>query len=129
MSNQLIEAQRYAIYLGLQRKWSKSRIAKEICVAGSTVSRETRRNSKPSGEYVWKHAQQACDSRKHGFKGNHRKDDALWWRVERMLEEGWSPGQVAGVLRKEGVGICKQTIYNHVHADTSGRLAELLPTA
>ena len=30
MSNQLIEAQRYEIYLGLQRKWSKSRIAREI---------------------------------------------------------------------------------------------------
>lgn len=128
MSNQLIEAQRYEIYLGLQRKWSKSRIAREIGVSKSTVSRETRRNSKPSGEYVWKYAQSASDSRRHGFKGNRRKPDELWWRVERMMEEeGWSPAQIAGVLRREGVRICKQTIYNRVRADSSGRLAEMLP--
>lgn len=56
MSNQLIEAQRYEIYLGLQRKWSKSRIAREIEVSCSTVIREIRRNSKPDGTYVWKYA-------------------------------------------------------------------------
>ncbi len=73
MSNQLIEAQRYEIYLGLKRKWSQTRIANEIGVSKSTVSREIRRNSKPCGEYVWKYAQDRCNSRKHGFKGNHRK--------------------------------------------------------
>lgn len=127
MSNQLIEAQRYEIYLGLKRKWNQSRIAKEIGVSKSTLSREIRRNSKPGGEYVWKYAQARCDSRKRGFKGNHRKPDELWWRVDRMIEEDWSPGQIAGVLRKEGIPICKQTIYNHVHADTTGKLARHMP--
>lgn len=130
MSNQLIEAQRYEIYLGLKRKWSKNRIAKEIGVSPSTVSREIRRNSKPDGEYVWKYAQAKCDSRKHGLKGNHRKPDELWWRIDRMIEdEDWSPGQIAGVLRLEGIHIVKQTIYNHVHADTTGKLASHMPHA
>lgn len=71
MYKQLTEPQRYEIYLGLKRKWSKSRIACEIGVSASTVSREVR--------------------------------------------------------RKEGTPICKQTIYNHVHADPSGRLAGHLP--
>ena len=127
MIKQLIEAQRYEIYLGLKRKWSKTRIAKEIGVSKSTVSREIRRNAKPDGSYVWKQAQAKCESRKHGFKGNHRKPQELWWRVERMIEEDWSPGQIAGVLGKEGVHICKQTIYNHVHADTTGKLAAHMP--
>lgn len=127
MSNQLIEAQRYEIYLGLKRKWSQSRIAKEIGVSKSTVCREIRRNSKPDGEYVWKYAQSRSDSRKHGFKSNNRKPDELWWRVDRMIEQDWSPGQIAGVLRNESVRICKQTIYNHVHADTSGKLARHMP--
>lgn len=128
MSNQLIEAQRYEIYLGLKRKWSKTRIAEEIGVSKSTVSREIRRNSKPNGEYVWKYAQSQCDFRKHGFKGNHRKPEELWWRVEQMIiEEDWSPAQIAGVLRKEGIHICKQTIYNHVHADPTGRLVSHMP--
>lgn len=128
MSNQLIEAQRYEIYLGLKRKWSQSRIAEEIGVSKSTVSREIKRNAKPNGEYVWKYAQSQCDSRKHGLKGNHRKPDELWWRIDRMIEdEDWSPAQIAGVLRGEGIHIVKQTIYNHVHADTTGKLVAHMP--
>lgn len=58
----------------------------------STVIREIRRNSKPDGTYVWKYAQSKCEARKHGFKGNHRKPEDLWWRVDRMIEdEDWSP--------------------------------------
>ncbi len=44
-----------------------------------------------------------------------------------IIEEDWSPGQIAGVLRKEGIHIVKQTIYNHVHADTTGKLARHMP--
>lgn len=128
MSNQLIEAQRYAIYLGLKRKWSRSRIAQEIGVSKSTVCREVRRNSKPGGEYVWKYAQAQCDARRRGLTGNHRKPPELWWRIEGMIVgEDWSPGQIAGVLRNEGVRISRQTIYNHVHADTTGKLARHMP--
>ena len=47
--------------------------------------------------------------------------------IEQMIEEDWSPSQIAGVLRKEGIHIAIQTIYNHVHADASGRLAKHMP--
>lgn len=127
MSNQLTEAQRYTIYIGLKRKWNKSRIADEIGVSKSTVCREVRRNSKPDGSYVWKYAQAKCDERRHGFTGNHRKPAELWWRIDCMIEADWSPGQIAGVLRKEGISICKQTIYNHVHADKTGKLGRHMP--
>lgn len=128
MYNQLTSEQRYEIYLGIKRHWSKSRIAREIGVAPSTVGREVRRNSGASGEYVWLKAQRKCDSRRHGLKGNHRKPPELWWRIDRMIvEDDWSPSQIAGALGKEGIRIAKQTIYNHVHADTSGRLRPHLP--
>jgi IS30 family transposase len=128
MSNQLIEAQRYEIYLGLKRKWSLTKIAGEIGVATSTVCREVKRNSKPDGEYVWKQAQATCESRKHGLEGNHCKPPDLWWKIDCMiLDNDWSPGQIAGVLCKENLHICKQTIYNHVHADKTGKLASHMP--
>lgn len=78
MYKQLTEPQRYAIYLGLKRKWSKSRIAGEIGVSASTVCREVSRNADPSsGEYVWCRAQSRCMCRRHGLPGNRSKDALL----------------------------------------------------
>lgn len=128
MSNQLTSEQRYEIYLGIKRGWRKNRIAREIGVHPSTVCREIERNSTSRGEYVWLQAQSKSDARRHGIQGNHRKPPELWWRIERwIVDNDWSPAQIAGVLRREGMHIVKQTIYNHVHADTSGRLASHMP--
>lgn len=94
----------------------------------STVIREIRRNSNASGEYVWLNAQRKCDGRRHGLEGNHRKPPELWWRIEQMiLTEDWSPSQTAGVLGKEGIHIVRQTIYNHVHADSTDKLRPHMP--
>ena len=127
MYNQLTSEQRYEIYLEIKRKWSISRISREIEVSASTVLREIRRNSNTNGEYVWRTAQRKAEARKHGLEGNHRKPAELWWRIEQMIEEDWSPSQIAGVLHKECIHIAIQTIYNHVHADASGRLAKHMP--
>ena len=67
MSNQLIEAQRYEICLGLKRKWSKNPHRERNRGFAFNRLREVKRNSKPNGEYVWKYAQAKCDSRKHGL--------------------------------------------------------------
>ena len=96
-------------------------------MSASTVLREIRRNSNTNGKYVWRTAQRKAEARKHGLEGNHRKPAELWWRIEQMIEEDWSPSQIAGVLHKEGIHIAIQTIYNHVHADASGRLAKHMP--
>lgn len=128
MSHQLTREQRYAIYLGLERKKSKSSIARLIGVSVSTVCREIKRNSNADGKYVWINAQRKSESRKHGLEGNHRKPPTLWLLIDPLImEQDWSPAQIAGVLRKQGVHVCKQTIYNHVHADPTGRLAKRMP--
>lgn len=128
MSKQLTSEQRYEIYLGIKRHWSKSRIAREIGTSPSTVCREVHRNRDASGEYVWLNAQRKSLGRRHGLSGNHRKPQELWWRVEQMIvDEDWSPAQIAGVLGREGIHIAKQTIYNHVHSDATGRLRPHLP--
>lgn len=128
MSKQLNSEQRYEIYLGLKRKWTKKSIAAEIGVSASTVTREIQRNCNRYGQYVHPIAQQKCESRRHSTLGNHRKDAILWWRIEQMImDDDWSPRQISGVLAKEGIHICAQTIYNHVHADKTGKLAKHMP--
>ena len=128
MPKHLTSEQRYEIYLGIKRGWRKNRIAREIGVHPSTVCREIERNSTSRGEYVWLQAQSKSDARRHGIQGNHRKPPELWWRIERwIVDNDWSPAQIAGVLRRDGIHIVKQTIYNHVHADSSGRLASHMP--
>ncbi len=128
MIKHLTSEQRYEIYLGIKRGWSKSRIAREIGFHPSTISRELQRNCNSNGEYVWCNAQTKSEARRHSLQGNHRKPPELWWRIEQMIiEEDWSPAQIAGVLRLEGIHIVKQTIYNHVHADATGKLAAHMP--
>ena len=125
MSKRLTSEQRYAICLGLAKKQKKKSIALEIGVHPSTITREVKRNANRDNNYVFTIAQEKCEARKHSTLGNHRKDEILWWRVEQMIkDEDWSPCQISGVLAKEGIHICAQTIYNHVHADTKGELAK-----
>ena len=48
----------------------------------------------------------------------------LVWRIKQLIiEEQWSPRQISGVLKKEGIGVSHQCIYNLIHADASGELA------
>ena len=45
-------------------------------------------------------------------------------RIKQLIiEEQWSPRQISGVLKKEGIGVSHQCIYNLIHADTTGELA------
>ena len=128
MSKHLISEQRYTIYLDYASNVPKKVIAAKIGVHPSTVTRELRRNANRDGTYHYVVANKRCEERRRNTLGNHRKDPILWWQVEQMIvENNWSPRQISGVLAKEGIRICPQTIYNHIHADETGRLAKYLP--
>ena len=128
MYNHLNSSQRYHLFLerqnqGTQRAKTQAQIAAEMGVHPSTISREYKRNATAKGGYNDAVAQQKADQRKQRSAPNNKKADLLWWRIEQwIIEDQWSPAQIAGVLRKEGTRICKQTIYNHIHADASGKL-------
>lgn len=125
MYNHLTREQRYAVYLGLQRKDSRSAIARQIGVSPSTVSREISRNATKSGKYVWNRADDLAASRARRTPGNRRIPETLRWRVEQLImDEQWSPRQISGWLRREeGVSISHETIYRMVRSEGSGRLA------
>lgn len=124
MYSHLIREQRYAIFALRQKGKSNAEIARTINVSPSTVSRELRRNLTPRSKYVWNKAQVMADARKRRSQGNRAVADALRWRVEQYIrQEQWSPRQISGYLRLEGVSISHETIYRMIRSDKSGELA------
>ena len=125
MYKQLTREQRYAIYLGKQRGDTNKEIARQIGVHATTVGREIIRNSTDSGKYVWTKAHDKVLCRRQRRPGNRRIDDILRWRVMQLIkDEQWSPKQIAGYLRKQGILISHETIYKIIRSDTSGTLAK-----
>lgn len=125
MYSHLIREQRYAIFALRQKGKSNAEIARTINVSPSTVSRELRRNLTPRSKYVWNKAQVMADARKRRSPGNRAVADALRWRVEQYIrQEQWSPRQISGYLRLEGVSISHETIYRMIRSDKSGELAK-----
>ena len=125
MYKHLTSEQRYYIYKEHARRSTNKSIAETIGVSESTVGRELRRNGGKCGGYNWLEAQKRADSRKRRHPGNRRKPPELMWRVRELLTtEQWSPKQIAGRLKTEGISISHETIYKMIRADESGVLAQ-----
>ena len=123
MYKQLTREQRYAIYLGLQEGKSKTAIARQIDCAPSTVYREVKRNSNKRGYYVWKDAQELAMVRRERSVSNHKIPCHILKRALKLLvEEDWSPRQISGYLKREGVNISHERIYQSIRSDGSGQL-------
>lgn len=124
MYKQLTLEQRSQIFALLQKKTSKKDIAAIIGRSLSTVYREIRRNSTPSGHYLYKKAQGMAMARRRRSTENHALDPQVVWRVKELIvNEQWSPRQISGYLGKRSVKVSHTTIYNIIHADKTGRLA------
>ena len=124
MYKQLTSEQRSQIFALLQRKCPRKEIARIVGISQSTLSRELKRNSTPSGKYIWFKAHDKAMERRKRSTRNAALAPELVWRIKQLIiEEQWSPRQIAGVLKKEGIGVSHQCIYNMIHADASGELA------
>ena len=123
MYKQLTSEQRSQIFALLQRKCPRKEIARIVGISQSTLSRELRRNSTRSGKYIWFKAHAKAVERRRRSTRNVALAPELVWRIKQLIiEEQWSPRQISGVLKKEGIG-SHQSIYNRIHADASGELA------
>ena len=93
-------------------------IARDLRYSPSTISREVRRNSGRRG-YRFKQADQLACERRHLASCRPRKMSAALWRgVEERLAQQWSPEQIAGRLRLNGiVSVSPSWIYRHVWSD------------
>lgn len=123
MYKQLSREQRYAIYLGLQEKKTYTAIARQINCSVSTVSREVRRNSNRHGRYLFQNAVELTIVRKERSSSNRRTPNHILKRALNLLiEEDWSPKQISGYLKREGIKISHERIYQEIRANETGQL-------
>lgn len=124
MYHQLTREQRYAIYLGLQEKKSRTAIARQIGCSVSTVSREIKRNSNSHGRYIFNQACEMVRFRKEKCSYNHKTEPWILRRALKLLvENDWSPQQISGwLLKHEGIKISHERIYQAIREDETGEL-------
>ena len=96
-------------------RMKRSRIAKEIGVHRSTITREIRRNESGRWKYNPSRASRMARER-HKGKRKHRIDCQTWAMVEKLLAREWSPEQISERLVVEGLrSVSHETIYRHIY--------------
>ena len=114
--SQLTEEQRYQIYEDRTQGLSQTKIAKNIGVNKSTISRELKRNSGLRG-YRPRQAHQLSENRKSNCS-HSRITDQNWERVEALIREDWSPEQVSEWLQQEeDIRVSHEWIYLYIYQD------------
>jgi IS30 family transposase len=96
---------------------SQNKIAKQLKVSQSTISREFSRNTGKRG-YRFKQAQTSTDTRRLVARKAIKMTTALIALIESKLIIKWSPEQVSGWLREDqSIDISYETIYQHIWSD------------
>ena len=100
------------------KKEGLSQIARRLGRSKSTISREVARNSGGRG-YRPKQAEGKAAERRQAASAAPRKlTDSIWEVIVSKLRLQWSPEQIAGWLRVQGiVTVSYQWIYRRVRAD------------
>src|SRR5688500_6955821 len=127
---QITFAERYSLGLLRQRGLGPAAIARMLGRHRSSISRELRRNrSHSDGTYRPPLADWYARGRRSRSRRNSQFTRADWARIEALVQEDWSPEQIAGRLRREEIlTISHETIYRYLWADkaTGGQLYQHL---
>jgi transposase, IS30 family len=115
----LTQTQRYTIDVLKKENRSQTYIAKRINKSKSVVSRELKRNSdKRSGEYKVELAQKKCIERHQKKPKKIRFTKSVESHVNACLEKDYSPEQIAGFSKKEGIPcVSHERIYQYLWDD------------
>ena len=112
---QLTREERYQIKVLLDIGHSQTEVAQQLEVNKSTISREVRRNRGQRG-YRPKQAHEMA-LRRRREKAQTKISPETWVLVEAKISEDWSPEQISGRLKKEGIAISHEHIYQYIYAD------------
>ena len=115
--NQLTEHQSYPLAALRKEGHEQKRIAANLDVHPSTISRELRRNRGPRG-YRPLHAHRKMQQRLQHAAKVVKMTPVVIGQVEEKLRQEWSPEQIAGWLpRNGGISLSHERIYQQVRAD------------
>ena len=110
---QLSQAQRYQIAILNKAGKNQKETAQLLCVSGSTVCRELKRNRGKKG-YFAKQAQIKADKRRKQAVKALKMTEEVIIEIEEKIRLDWSPEQVSGKLE---ISISHERIYQHIWAD------------
>lgn len=83
--------------------------------SASTISRELRRNRSKTGKYNPKTAHEiAMEKRERIVRNTALKPGVLQRSLKLLRQKRWSPEQISGYLKKKGVNISTERIYQEV---------------
>ena len=116
---QITFEERYTLGLLRRGGLTATAIARVLGRHRSTIVREVRRNLAASdGTYRPQLADWYARGRRTRSRRNRRFTATEWRRVRRLLEQQWSPEQVAGYLRlHRRLQISHETIYRYIWAE------------
>lgn len=136
--DQLSDGERKVIERLHSAGWSQQEIGRALDRSVSTISRELRRNSRPSkrwpGGYEAGRAQQLTERRRQrGRSHKLARQPSLAALVRDRLAMGWSPEQIAGRLALDNapIRISHESIYRFIYFRSSQKdyWHKLLPKA
>lgn len=116
--HQLTSEERYQLSALRKQGLNQAQIARALGRHRSTICREVQRNARDDGGYRPSTADEYARGRRWKSRRNWRFTDKDWQLVREQLKELWSPDQIAGRLRDEGLlSISHETIYRYVWND------------
>lgn len=125
---QLSSEERHYIEVERRKGESLNKIAKMLNRSQSTISREIERNKSQRG-YRYQHAVKLSESRHREKRKSIKLTEGLKSCIDSYLKEDWSPEQIAGRLKSEGiVKLHHESIYRYILKDkeTGGELYQRL---
>lgn len=124
----LTSEDRSAVAVGLMCGCSYAQIGAMIGRDKSVICREVARNRGPDGSYWAPVAHRAAHERRRRPKGfKLAENSGLCRRIEAWMDDGWSPGLIAAMLRREHPRsmmdrVSHETIYRALYVQTRGGL-------
>ena len=115
---QLSREERYYISTMRAKKVSYSQIARDLGRSTSTVTREVKRNLRPTEQYAAFVAHSYATARRRRSRRGSQFPSECWALICKYLKEKWSPEQIVDKLSSQGLySISFQTIYRVIRLD------------